>query len=252
MLVKDCDGVPMRIPVILPTTIPQPHAPIGIAHSEIAFFGEHERHAVQQILAVLHQPVYLMLFMPSADDEYGLIIQDFLETFVEMHPDLHLEVYDTQNDMRLALSFGIGRLPAIMVRNAEGDENNIRFYGLPSGYTFSALLDTVLRMGGVESISLTKPTRTFLGHLKHPLHIQIFVSAENRACPAMVALAHSFAHFSRLIVVDTIEVRAFPELVECYAVMRTPTLVVNGRVMLVVPDAVNEAILLQCVRSLAV
>lgn len=238
----------MHIPLILPSTIPPRAHSVG----EIAFFGDHERHAVIQILAALQQPVYLLLFMPTVDDEYGLIIQDFLETFVGLNPNLHLEVYDTQDDMRLALSFGIGRLPAILVRNAEGNQTNIRFYGLPSGHTFSSLLDAVLRMGGMASAVLSRQTTTFLTQLVKPIHIQIFVSADNPACSSVVVLAHAFAHLSRWIVVDTIEVRAFPELAESYAVMPTPMVVMNGRVMLMVPGDISEVILLRYMRSLTV
>ncbi|WP_174842875.1 hypothetical protein [Candidatus Oscillochloris fontis] len=68
----------------------------------------------------------------------------------------------------------------------------------------------------------------------------------------MVALAHAFAHTSHRIVVDTIEVRAFPELVECYAVTQTPTMVINGRVMMFVPSDITEAIILRYLRSLTI
>ncbi|NTW02946.1 MAG: glutaredoxin, partial [Oscillochloris sp.] len=118
-----------------------------------------------------------------------------------------------------------------------------------SGYIFTTLLEAILQVGGATAISLRTETRAFLACLSKPIHIQIFVTADDEHCPATVVLAHAFAYASPALVVDTIEVRAFPELIEQHGVTQTPTVVIDKQV--VFSGAVTEAELLWQLRRVA-
>lgn len=208
----------------------------------LTFFGENDRHAVGQILTEIQRPVHLLLFMALAGDEYGRMVYDLLHGLVGMHTRLHLEVHDSLDDITLALRLGLRGLPVILVSRAAGAGANIRFYGLPSGYSFTALLEAVLLVGGAAAPALQVETCAFLACLRQPTHLQIFITADDAHCPATVVLTHAFAHANAALVVDTIEIRAFPDLAQQYGVTETPTLVINGQT--VIPGAVDEAALL--------
>lgn len=215
----------------------------------LTFLGENDRRAVGQILADLPQAVHLLLFITPFDDDYGYLVYDLLLGLVSLDTRLHLEVHNTPTDFILALQLGLSGFPAILVSNAAGDTANIRFYGLPSGYIFTTLLEAILQVGGATAISLRTETRAFLACLSNPIHIQIFVTADDEHCPATVVLAHAFAYVSPALVVDTIEVRAFPELIEQHGVTQTPTVVIDKQV--VFSGAVTEAELLWQLRRVA-
>jgi len=208
----------------------------------LTFFGKDDQRAVGRILTEIQQPVHLLLFTATFGDEYGRIVYNLLDGLVHMHTQLHLEVYDTLPDITLSLRLGLCGLPAILVSRAASAAANIRFYGLPSGYSFIALLEAVLLVGGAAPPPLQAETRTFLTRLRQPIHLQIFVTADDERCPAMVVLAHAFAHANPTLVVDTIEIRAFPDLAQQYGVTHTPTLVINEQML--ISGVIDEATLL--------
>ena len=51
----------------------------------------------------------------------------------------------------------------------------IRFFGIPSGYEFNSLIESILMIGKGES-GLTEKTKQELKELKTPFHFQVFVT----------------------------------------------------------------------------
>src|SRR5690606_39491044 len=80
-------------------------------------------------------------------------------------PSLHsalpisLHVYDFEADRALAEQYGIDKIPAtiLMLGGDQPQDYGIRYYGIPSGYEFSSL---------VQSILDRKSTRLNSSHVK--------------------------------------------------------------------------------------
>jgi glutaredoxin-like protein len=102
----------------------------------------------------------------------------------------------------------------------------IRFYGIPSGYEFTSLLESILLVGSGDS-ELDKNTMAFLDSLDQPLHLQVFVTPSCPYCPQAVVLAHRLAFASDKVTADMVEVTEFPEMGERYNVMGVPRTVIN-------------------------
>jgi alkyl hydroperoxide reductase subunit AhpF len=51
----------------------------------------------------------------------------------------------------------------------------IRFYGIPSGYEFSSLIEGIVAVGGRQP-NLSKKTLSEIQGLNQPVHIQVFVT----------------------------------------------------------------------------
>ena len=66
----------------------------------------------------------------------------------------------------------IQRTPAIAILGATKDYG-IRMYGLPSGYEFGSLVDSILDVSSGDS-GLSAPTRAVLAALERPVHLQVF------------------------------------------------------------------------------
>ena len=56
-----------------------------------------------------------------------------------------------------------------------GDSESVRFYGMPSGFEFALLLDTLVSISDKRS-TLQLETRRRLKKLKEDVHIQVFVT----------------------------------------------------------------------------
>lgn len=208
----------------------------------LTFLREKDRHAINQILAGLRRPVYLQLYTSPDGDAYSSLARELLSELVSLHQLLHLELYDATTEAPRGPGPAAPRLPAIVVLDSERADRGISFHGLPSGHTFTALLETLLLFGEGGPASLAAETLAYLEQLRRPIGLQVFVTAAEEACPAMIVLAYQLAYASPLISAEAIEVLAFPELARQLGVLRTPTLVVSGRS--VVAPLTEEALLL--------
>jgi len=102
----------------------------------------------------------------------------------------------------------------------------IRFFGVPAGYEFGALLDDLIDVSrGVTELSLE--TKTLLNTLIKPIHLRVFVTPTCPYCPRAVRMAHKLALYSDKIKADMVSAVEFPHLAQKYFVMAVPKIVVN-------------------------
>ncbi|MEI7770577.1 MAG: thioredoxin family protein [Chloroflexales bacterium] len=214
---------------------------------EIQFLRERECHELQQAFERLQHPVHLFLFLATDQDEYGAIISGLLDELVSLHPYLSQERRTMSTDAALMSALGIDKTPAIMVLGGhDRADYNIRFYGLPSGHTFSLLIEVILMVGGAVPIPLQPETQQFLAQLSSPRHMKVFITAANGACPPAVLRAYGMAHASPYIDIEVVEVLAFPQLSARYTVRYTPTTVINEQI--VIEGEISERELLDYLR----
>jgi glutaredoxin-like protein len=171
--------------------------------------------------------------------------REILEEIVGLSDLLELEVYDFLAEENLAKKYDVDKIPAILFQK---DENilNLRFFGIPSGYEFSSLIEDIVDISRGET-HLSQQTKNFLKELKKPIHIQVFVTPTCPYCPRAVRLAHQMALESKYVKADMIEAIEFPHLAEKYQVSGVPKSIINEVVE--VEGAVPENIFLEYVKS---
>src|SRR5260370_30027401 len=117
--------------------------------------------------------VKLVHFTKELNLEYGLEARQLLEELAALSDKLSLEVHNFLLDKQKVAEYGIDKVPATVVRN--GKDYHIRFYGVPSGYEFSSLLDAILSVSRADS-GLSEKTKETLRNLSQPLHLEVFVT----------------------------------------------------------------------------
>ena len=113
------------------------------------------------------------LYIPGRECETCAPTQQLLEELVELSPHLHLVVEDFYANREEAKSHGIDKIPAIII-SGNGEEN-VRYFGMPSGFEFVVLLESVIAASHDES-PLKPETRQQLSMLEEDVHIQVFVT----------------------------------------------------------------------------
>jgi len=147
-----------------------------------------------------------------------------LEELSQLSDKIKFEVYDFEKDRAEADKLGVDKIPATVI---VGDRDfGIRFYGIPSGYEFGSLIET-LRMVSQEEITLKPETQKFLDGLSKDVHLQVFVTPTCPYCPQAVILAHQMAFYSPKVTADMVEATEFPHLSQKYSVMGVPRTVIN-------------------------
>ncbi|MEM1584361.1 MAG: thioredoxin family protein [Nitrososphaerota archaeon] len=184
--------------------------------------------------------VRVILFKKKEDCEYCETAEQLIEEVSSTSTRIRKEVYDIDEDKELATRWRVDKVPAILLFGEK--EYGVRFFGLPSGYEFSTLIEDIVDVSRNTS-RLTSKTKEVLKKIDKPVHIQVFVTPSCPYCPRVVRLAHQFAIENTLITGDMIEALEFQELSGRYNVLAVPKTVINEEIFF--EGAVPEALFLQ-------
>jgi glutaredoxin-like protein len=182
------------------------------------------REQVEQQLADLGGPVRLVMFTQEFECQYCAETRQLVEEVSGLSDQLTAEIYDFVADEARAQELGVDKIPAVAVIGEE--DYGIRFYGIPSGYEFTSLLEAV-HIAATGQPDLSEETVEFLSSLSEPVHMQVFVTPTCPYCPQAVVLAHKMAAASPMVRADMVEAQEFPYLATKYQVMGVPRTVIN-------------------------
>ena len=135
--------------------------------------SDKDRKAVAEQLAELNNSVKMIVFTQETECMYCKETRNLAEELSELSDKISLEVYDFVADKEIADKYKIDKIPATIVMGEE--DYGIRFFGIPSGYEFASLLQSVKMIGSGDS-GLSEESRDFLKNLKQDLHFQVFVT----------------------------------------------------------------------------
>ena len=181
-----------------------------------------------------------LLYIPGRECMNCESTRQLLEEVCSLSDRVELQVIDFYGDTESALALGIDRVPAVLI-GPEG-KDNVRYFGMPSGFEMQVLLDTMTAAATKRS-RLQLETRRQLKRLKEDVHVKVFVTPGCHYCPAVAGLAHLMALESERVTADVIEVGEFQDLARAYNVMSVPKTVINDRVQLV--GTVTEEVMVE-------
>jgi glutaredoxin-like protein len=128
---------------------------------------------IRERLKEMVDPVKLVHFTQELNLEYGLEAKQLVEELAGLSDKISAEVYNFLLDKEKVAEYRIDKVPATVVRN--GKDHGIRFYGVPAGYEFSALLDAILSVSQGDS-GLGAESKEKLSKLTAPVHLEVFVT----------------------------------------------------------------------------
>jgi alkyl hydroperoxide reductase subunit AhpF len=99
--------------------------------------------------------------------------ENLLREVVELSDKLKLTVHDVSVSKDEAVKHGIDRVPAIVLTGAA--RGKVRFFGIPSGYEFSALIADLVDVSR-GSTDLSSETREYLSTLTENVNIKVFTT----------------------------------------------------------------------------
>jgi len=186
------------------------------------------RKAVEEEFKKLQHPVKLIFFTQEMECGYCKDAHEMLSQLAGMNKLISLQVYDLVSDKEEVKKYGIERIPALVLL-AGDDDFGFRYYGLPTGYEFGVLINMIVVASRRDS-ALTPRIKEELKKIINDLEIKVFVLPTCPHCPVAVYAAGRFAFENPRIRVNVIEAAEFPHLVQKYAVMATPKIVINDTV----------------------
>ena len=198
----------------------------------MAFLDDKIRGQVKDALAGLQHDVQMIVykggqvFVPGQDaaGEQDATLE-LLREVAELND--HVEVVErTIAGDDEAQALGITRAPTTLFRRKGTERSNMRFAGIPSGYEFTTLLETLLMLG-TDELELT-PTLESVKEIEDAINLQTFVTPTCPYCPRAVITAFRFALVNDRIVAEGVEANEFPELSQRNRISGVPDTIVTG------------------------
>jgi alkyl hydroperoxide reductase subunit AhpF len=131
-----------------------------------------DEEAVRKELAKLGGPVKLIVFSQELEAaDLCRQNEQLMKEVAALSDKVTVEVLNPQIDRDRAAAYGVDQVPATIVEGAR--DYGLRFLGIPSGYEFSNLLDSMIAASTGEAM-LSADTKASLATLAGDVHIKVF------------------------------------------------------------------------------
>ncbi len=139
----------------------------------MAILKDNDREQLTKIFEQLTNSVKLVLFTQDVECDYCQITHEMVDEVCALSPKLTLEVKDFMKDEAEAEKMGIDKIPAIAII---GDKDyGTRLYGVPSGYEFSTLVETILDVS-LRRHGLPDTVLAELAKVDKPVRMQVLIT----------------------------------------------------------------------------
>lgn len=139
----------------------------------MAIISDRDRDKVKGMLGDLPAPVRLVNFTQELACDYCRETEELVREVAALSDQLSADVLNFQIDKAQAARYRIDKIPAIVVEGAK--DYGIRFYGIPTGYEFMALLGAI-QDASRGTTGLAAETKAALAGLQQPVHLQVYVT----------------------------------------------------------------------------
>ncbi|MCD6473597.1 MAG: thioredoxin family protein [Thermoplasmata archaeon] len=193
----------------------------------------------------LEKDVRIIYFTEHYKCRYCAETGEILQTLAELADGkIKLEQHEFEKEKELVEKYKINKIPATLIFGEK--EYKIRFFGIPSGYEFSTLLEDIIDVSKGRT-GLKENVKEEIRKINDDVHIQVFVTPTCPYCPMTVHIAHQMAIENEKITGDMVEVIEFPHLAQKYNVMGVPKIVINETREIV--GAVPEEVFLEEIKA---
>ena len=139
----------------------------------MGLLNDRDQAAVRKEFERLTGPVKLVVFSQElAAAELCRQNEELVREVAELAPELlTVEVLNLAIDRERAETYGIDRVPALVVEGAR--DYGLRFLGIPAGYEFSNLIDSII-LASTGAGALSEETQRALAELTDDVDIKVF------------------------------------------------------------------------------
>ena len=139
----------------------------------MALLDESIRQEVKQALGDLPNPVRLVMFTQEFECQFCRETRQLTEEVADLHDQITAEIYNFVVDKDEAEAYGIDKIPAVAVVGEK--DYGVRFFGIPSGYEFSSLIESIRLVSNGQPQLSPAGLETVQG-IDKPVHIQVYVT----------------------------------------------------------------------------
>ena len=191
---------------------------------------EDKKYLQQEFQKHLKGEVDLVVF--TSDDANCKYCKETIQLAEEVagtNEKIHLTVFNFDKDKDAAKDYSVVKYPATVVAKRGEKDGRIKYYGLPSGYEFGSLIESVKNVSKWEA-DISSKALEILSKIDKPIKIKVYVTPTCPYCPKAVGTAHKFAIINDNITGEMVESLEFDKEAEDVGVSSVPHIVINDEV----------------------
>ena len=139
----------------------------------MAFLQARDEAAVKKEFERIGGPVKLTVFATELGGDSNAQAVALIREVAALSDQLSVTVLNPHIDRDQTAAYGITESPAVVVEGAQ--DYGIRFLGIPAGYEFSNLIDSIIAVSTGEA-GLTDETKAALAGLTEDVTIKVFAT----------------------------------------------------------------------------
>jgi alkyl hydroperoxide reductase subunit AhpF len=139
----------------------------------MAFLSAKDEAAVKKEFERIGGPVKLTVFASELGGESNTQTVALIREVAALSDQLSVTVLNPHIDREQAAAYGVTESPVVVVEGAQ--DYGIRFLGIPAGYEFSNLIDSIVAVSTGEA-GLSEETKATLAGLTEDVTIKVFAT----------------------------------------------------------------------------
>ena len=139
----------------------------------MAFLQARDEAAVKKEFERIGGPVKLIVFASELGGDNNTQAVALIREVAALSDQLSVTVLNPHIDREQAAAYGVTESPVVVVEGAR--DYGIRFLGIPAGYEFSNLIDSIVAASTGEA-GLSEETKTALAGLTEDVTIKVFAT----------------------------------------------------------------------------
>ena len=139
----------------------------------MAFLSAKDEAAVKKEFERIGGPVKLTVFASELGGDNNTEAVALIREVAALSDQLSVTVLNPHIDREQAAAYGVTESPVVVVEGAR--DYGIRFLGIPAGYEFSNLVDSIIAVSTGEA-GLTEETKAALAGLTEDVTIKVFAT----------------------------------------------------------------------------
>ncbi len=139
----------------------------------MGFLTPQDEQAVKKEFEKLAGPVTLIVFASELGSENNAETVALIKEVAALSDQIAVKVLNPHIERDETAAYGVSATPAVAVEGAK--DYGIRFLGVPAGYEFSNLIDSIVAVSGGEA-QLKEETKTALAGLTEDVVIKVFAT----------------------------------------------------------------------------
>ena len=202
-----------------------------------SLFNDEIKREVRKRFSKFQEKVVVYFFEPKTKCLYCKEEKEILLSLSDLSSDrLRVEIIKGI-DSEIAKKMKISIAPALVIQGKGA--YNIRYFGLPAGYEFGALVEDIVDASRGFS-EIDDIAEEFIKRVDKEVKVQVFVTPTCPYCPLAVRTVHKFAIINTNIYADMVEALEFPDLANKYRVYAVPKNVIKGLKEIIFEGAIPE------------